>query len=145
MVTTAPAIERVGSCFPLLIGSITDGIFPIFHIMSPGLTSIGLFFGIFFIGYAVLKHGLFDITPEEKLDIIMKYSPDIIVTIDRDATIKYINKVPAGYGYNDVCGKIAVEFLHQSYQKTLTRYYIKCSLQGSPQFSNTSRGWTTGE
>ncbi|MBN1797703.1 MAG: diguanylate cyclase [Spirochaetales bacterium] len=130
----------VGSCFPLLLGSITDGIFPIFHIVTPGLTSVGFFFGIFFIGYAVLKHGLFDITPEEKLDIIMKYSPDIIVTIDRDATIKYINKVPAGYGYDDVCGKKAVEFLHKSYHKSFDQILHKVFTSGeSSIFEHQSR------
>ncbi len=120
----------IGSCFPLLLGSVNDSILPLFHVVTPGFTSIGFFLGIFFIGYAVLKHGLFDITPEEKLDIIMKYTPDVIVTIDRDATIQYINKVPGGYSYNDIYGKKALEFLHRSYHKNFKDILSKVFISG---------------
>jgi PAS domain S-box-containing protein len=74
---------------------VTQGVFPEFGITMPQLISTGAFLGAGFYGYAILRHGLFTLSPITAAEGIITTMSDALLLVSSDHRIKTVNRAAA--------------------------------------------------
>jgi len=70
---------------------------------------------------------------ERKLSLVLENSPDLIVTIDKDNTIQFINHMPPNIDKNEIIGKNAFEFLMFDDENLYQTAFNKVFNTGAPE------------
>jgi PAS domain S-box-containing protein len=77
--------------FPIIFGSISGIVFPIFGITLPNLVFLGMPFFAAIITYAISQFGLFQLSTETALPYILRTMPDGVIIIAMDGRIISVN------------------------------------------------------
>ncbi|BBE30144.1 hypothetical protein OSSY52_02850 [Tepiditoga spiralis] len=81
----------LGLNLPLIIGVITDFLFPAFNIKSPELFSLFMIIGNCFILYGMLKYNIFYFSYEKTSSEILESFTDFLIITDNDNIIQRVN------------------------------------------------------
>jgi diguanylate cyclase (GGDEF)-like protein/PAS domain S-box-containing protein len=98
----------LGLSIPMLIGSITDALLPAMDIRIPELAVVSFATGVAgFIGIAIWKYELFELTPEKAADKILTTMSDSLLLVDPDCKITSANRATKdllGYSMDQLLG-----------------------------------------
>ncbi len=95
----------LGVSMPVFLGIITEIILPWLGVRVPELTTVGFLFACAFIGYAIWKYQLFNLTPVTAADEIISTMPDALLLVDTENRILSVNKSALnmlGYPENEI-------------------------------------------
>lgn len=81
-----------GFLTPILVGSISEIVFPTVGISVPELGTIGILLGNLLIGYSILKYKLFVLTPETAARDIISTMTDALLLIEPGGKVTIANK-----------------------------------------------------
>ena len=107
-------IVAVAFTIPILLGIITDSLFPLAGINFPGLGAISCSITTFFVAYGMLKYELFSFRPEIATENIFATMSDSVILVTLDGKIMKVNQAfqdLTGYSENEVIGKTVNELL----------------------------------
>jgi len=93
----------IGLCTNMAWSVITQGVLPTHGIRFPPLASTGALLGSIFFGYAIVRHGLFALTPKTAAEGILSTMTDALFLVTRNRAIAVANGAAAHMlGYDEV-------------------------------------------
>ena len=107
----------IGLFMTMVWSILTAGVLPDLGIATPSLVSTGSFLGAIFFGYAVVKHGLFVLTPKTAAEGIITTMNDSLFLVDTNNKIQVVNHAALrilGYNENDLIDQPLRKCLDQS-------------------------------
>lgn len=104
-------VVALGLFLQLSWSATTQGLLPAFGIMLPSLVSTGVFLACLCYGYAILKHGLFVLTPIRAAKDIIATMSDALLLVSPQATITVANQA-AGI----LLGRPAEQLIDRSFE-----------------------------
>ncbi len=101
-------LTMIGIGIPVIAGTVSQVFLPLAGFMVPELTTIGFTIGIGgFIGYAILKYNLFELTPAAAAGKILETMSDSLIIVDPGGRITTTNEAAIrllGYRRNELIG-----------------------------------------
>lgn len=98
----------IGLCIPAVVGSFTDGIFPLLKISVPEFSITVLTLAFIFIQYGIWKYKLFVLTPAVAAGDIVAAMSNVLFLVKEDQTISLVNQAAVhllGYSEDELVGK----------------------------------------
>ncbi|MFX1521820.1 MAG: PAS domain S-box protein, partial [Promethearchaeota archaeon] len=112
----------IGFSFPVIMGSLTEGLFPLLSIRFPELTNSSFVLGSIVIAYAVLKYELFVLTPATATENIIATISDALFLVNPDRKIVSVNQTTLellGYEEKELIGQSMKSILTEDSEKSL--------------------------
>jgi PAS domain S-box-containing protein len=98
----------IGFSIPILVGLITEGVFPFLDIRIPEMIATSLIIANLFIGYAICKHEMFIVSPASMAEGIVSTMSDFLFLTDPDNRIQLANRAALkalGYEEHELQGR----------------------------------------
>ena len=82
----------IGALFPVAIGLLTNWLLPTLSMRIPELATLSFALGSIFIGYAIVKHELFILTPATAAESSINTMPDALLLVSPEGKILSVNQ-----------------------------------------------------
>jgi len=82
----------MGFSLSMVVGYVTEGVFPALHIRIPELTKMSFLLVSVFIGYAIWKYKLFTLTAFTAAEKIISTMSDCLLLVNREGKITFVNR-----------------------------------------------------
>ncbi|MCJ7790463.1 MAG: PAS domain S-box protein [Candidatus Atribacteria bacterium] len=130
----------VATLITLILGILTDVIFPVLYIyVIPPLGDVNTLSWAFGIVYAIAKYKLMVITPAAAAENIISTMADSLILLDREGNIINVNKATlylSGYRKSELEGKsVEIFFAEKDFKSTLLDKAIKREIIRNYEFS----------
>jgi len=115
----------IGAVIPLMVGSVTDALLPLFGFHPPGISILATSFFAVFVAYAIVRYRLFIVSPVIALSTIIDTMSEALIVVNYANRIESVNKTALamlGYQGKDIIGEsfmsiIAGEKLRKDFEK----------------------------
>lgn len=111
----------ISTILSLLLGAITDAIFPKFDVSIPPMAIVFMLIATSGIWYAITKYEMMTLTPEVAVDYVLKTIMDPVIFIGNDFLIKRVNRavtLSTGYEEDELVGQPINHFFQDTSDTT---------------------------